>query len=181
MTKFLYVQKKLDNVFRILYEILDHEDGPETAKDWFFCLTIWHDQDHDGTCLRVFFCLPVWHDQDYNGTCLHVFLRLQNQHPLRMKILRGMVKYSHNTYERRTQQIPSEDTIVLLPEEKADICQRDSKCWRVLGACTYIVIDYRVTRIGNAFDCGSARIGKITFLRTFPFWKLTIELHDNYC
>ena len=59
--------------------------------------------------------------------------------------------------------------IVLLPEEKADSCQRDSERWRVLGACTYIVIDDGVTRIGNAFGRGSARIGEITFLRTCPF------------
>ena len=59
--------------------------------------------------------------------------------------------------------------IVLLPEEKADSCQRDSKLWRVMGACTYSVIDDPVTSIGNAFDRGSARIGEITFLRTCPF------------
>ena len=59
--------------------------------------------------------------------------------------------------------------IVLLPEEKAYGCQRDSKWWRMLDACTYIVIDDGVTRIGNAFDRGSARIGEIDFLRTCPF------------
>ena len=32
MTKFLYVQKKQDNVARILYDIWDHDDGPETKK-----------------------------------------------------------------------------------------------------------------------------------------------------
>ena len=53
----------------------------------------------------------------------------------------SMIKYAHNTYDGRTQKIPSEDNIVLLPEEKANSCQRDSKCWRVLGACTCIVID----------------------------------------
>ena len=74
-----------------------------------------------------------------------------------------MIKYAHNTYDSRTQNIPSEDTIVLLPEEKADICQHDSECWCLLGASTYIVIDDGVTRIGNAFGRGSARIGEITF------------------
>ena len=83
--------------------------------------------------------------------------------------MRGLIKYAHNTYGGRTRKISSEDTIVLLPEEKADSCQRDSKCWRMLGARTYIVIDDGVTSIGNAFDRGSARIGKITFLRTCPF------------
>ena len=32
ITKVLYIQKKRDNVARILYNIWDHEDGPETAK-----------------------------------------------------------------------------------------------------------------------------------------------------
>ena len=71
--------------------------------------------------------------------------------------------------------------IILLLEEKADSYQRDSKCWCVLGACTYIVIDDGVTSIGNAFDCGSARIGEITVLRTFPFYnrQLTYTLTNT--
>ena len=80
----------------------------------------------------------------------------------------AVIKYAHNAYNGRTRKIPLEDFFLLL-EEKADSCKRDIKCWRVLGACTYIVIDDRVTSIGNAFDCGSARIGEITFLRTCPF------------
>ena len=32
MTKVLFGQKKRDNVARILYDIWDHEDGPETTK-----------------------------------------------------------------------------------------------------------------------------------------------------
>ena len=80
-----------------------------------------------------------------------------------MKILRRLIKYAHNTYDGRTQKIPSEDTIILPPEEKADSCQCDSECWRVLGACTYIVIDDGATSIVNAFYRGSARIGEITF------------------
>ena len=32
MTKVLYGQKKRDNGARILYDIWDHEDGPETTK-----------------------------------------------------------------------------------------------------------------------------------------------------
>ena len=79
-----------------------------------------------------------------------------------------LIKYAHNTYNGRTRKIPSEDTIVLLPEEKANSCQNDSECWRVLGACTYIVIDDGVTSIGNDFDGGSARIGEITFFENLP-------------
>ena len=80
-----------------------------------------------------------------------------------------LVKYAHNTCYGRTQKIPSEDTIVLLPEEKANSCQSDSKCWRVPGACTCIVIDDRVTSMRNAFDRDNAMLGKITFFENLPF------------
>ena len=80
-----------------------------------------------------------------------------------------MIKYAHNTYDRETRKIPSEDTIVLLPEEKVDGYQRDSKCLRMPGACKYIVIDDVVTRIRNAFDRGNAMLGKITFFENLPF------------
>ena len=80
-----------------------------------------------------------------------------------------MIKYAHNTYDGRTQKIPSEDTIVLLLEEKANICQRGSKCWRVPGTCTCIVIDDRVTSTMNASDCDNAMLGKITFFENLPF------------
>ena len=48
----------------------------------------------------------------------------------------------------RPQYVRQKDTkdtigryIVLLAEEKVDSCQQDREQWRVLGACTYIVID----------------------------------------
>ena len=90
----------------------------------------------------------------------------------------SVIKYAHNTYDGRTQKIPSEDTIVLLPEEKENSCQCDSECWCVPGACTCIVIDDVVTNMINAFDRDNAMLGKITFYENFPF--LTIELHNNY-
>ena len=80
------------------------------------------------------------------------------------------------------QQKDTKDTIgryiVLLPEEKSGSRQREREWWRVLGACTYIVIDDGVTSIGNAFKSSSARIGEITFLRTCPLynWRLTYTL-----
>ena len=79
-----------------------------------------------------------------------------------------MIKYAHNTYDGRTRRIPLEDTIVLLPEEKENSCQSDSECWSVPGACTYIVIDDGVTSMRNAFDCGNAMLGKITFFENLP-------------
>ena len=84
-----------------------------------------------------------------------------------------MIKYSHNTHNRRTKEIPSEDTIVLLPEEKADRCQSDSECWRVQGVCTWIVVDDGVTSMINSFDRDNAMLGKITFFKNFSF--LTID------
>ena len=86
-----------------------------------------------------------------------------------MKILRGLIKYAHNTYYRKTQKIPLEDTIVLLPEEKANSCQSDSKYCRVPGACTCIVIDDGVTSMRNAFDRDNAMLSKITFPENLPF------------
>ena len=78
----------------------------------------------------------------------------------------------------RPQYVRRKDTkytirryIVLLPEEKANSCHRDSESWYVLGACTNFVIDDGVTSIGNSLDCGSAKIGEITFLRTCPFYN----------
>ena len=69
-------------------------------------------------------------------------------------------------YDGMTQKIPSKDTIVSLPEEKANICQRDSKCWRVPGVCTCVVTDDGVTSMMNNFDRDNAMLGEITFRRT---------------
>ena len=90
-----------------------------------------------------------------------------------MKILRGLIKYAHNTYDRRTRKIPLEDIIVLLPEEKANSCQRDSKCWSVPGVCKFILIDDGVTSMMNAFDRDNAMLGKITVFENLLF--LTID------
>ena len=60
-------------------------------------------------------------------------------------------QYAHErTYDGMTQNIPSKDAIISLPEEKTNSCQRDSKCWSVLGACTCIVSDDGVTIMMNA-------------------------------
>ena len=67
----------------------------------------------------------------------------------------------------------SEDIIILLPEEKENSFQRDSKCWRVPGACTWIAIDDGVTIMINAFDRENAMLGKITFFENLPL--LTID------
>ena len=40
----------------------------------------------------------------------------------------SLIKYAHNTYDGMTRKIPSKDIIVLLPEEKANSCQRESEC-----------------------------------------------------
>ena len=84
-----------------------------------------------------------------------------------------LIKYAHNTYNRRTRKIPSEDTIVLLPKENVNSCQHNSEFWRVPGACTFIVIDDGVTSMRNSFDRDNAMLGKIAFFENLPF--LTID------
>ena len=86
-----------------------------------------------------------------------------------------LIKCAHNTDERMTQNIPSKYTIVSVPEEKANSCQRDSECWRVPGACTCILTDDRVTSMMNAFDRDNTMLGRITSLRTLPFDNLLLN------
>ena len=72
-------------------------------------------------------------------------------------------------YDRRPRKIPSKDTIVSIPEEKAKICQRGSECWRVTGAFTCIVTNDGVTSMINAFDRDNAMLGRITFFENLSF------------
>ena len=65
--------------------------------------------------------------------------------------------------------MPSEDTIILILEEKANSCQSDSKCWHVHGACTCIENNDGLTSMINAFDCDNAMLGRITFFENLPF------------
>ena len=92
---------------------------------------------------------------------------------LNLVLLAYLIKFAHNTYSGRTQKILSDNTIVLLPEEKANSCQHNSECWSVPGACKCIVIDVGVTSMMNAFDRDNAILGKITFFENLPF--LTID------
>ena len=72
MTKVLYGQKKRENVSRILYDIWDHEDRPEPAQEWLFCLPVCHDQDHDGNCLHVCFaCLYAMTKTTTKPVCMY--------------------------------------------------------------------------------------------------------------
>ena len=80
-----------------------------------------------------------------------------------------VIKYAPNTYDGRTLKTPSKYTIVLIPGEKSNRCQRDSKCWRVLGACTCIVTDDGVTSTINVFDRDNAMLGRITLFENLPF------------
>ena len=65
--------------------------------------------------------------------------------------------------------MPSKDTNISLLEEKANSCQRDSKCWHVPGACTCIEIDDGVTSMMNALDRYNAMLGRFTFFENLPF------------
>ena len=79
-------------------------------------------------------------------------------------------QYAHERmYDGMTRNIPSKDTIVLLPEEKAKRCQRDSERWRVPGACSCIVTDDGVTSMMNDFERDNAMLGGITFLENLTF------------
>ena len=83
-----------------------------------------------------------------------------------MKNLRGLIKYAHITYDGRTGNIPSEDTLFYFRRRRrtaVSMTANDGACW--VRAHTY-VIDNEVTSIGNAFDRSSAGLGEITFLRT---------------
>ena len=83
-----------------------------------------------------------------------------------MKTLRGLIKNAHNTYNRRTQKIPSEDTLFYFRwrrQTAVSMTTNDVAFW--VRAHTFVIYD-GVNSIGNAFDCGSARLGEITFLIT---------------
>ena len=77
-----------------------------------------------------------------------------------------VIKYAHITYDGRTRKIPSEDTFFYFRRRRrtaVSMTENDGACW--VRAHTS-VIDDGVTSIGNAFDCGSAGLGEITFLKT---------------
>ena len=83
-----------------------------------------------------------------------------------METLRGLIKYAHNTYDGRTQKILLEDTLFYFRwrrQTAVSMTANDGACW--VHANTFVV-DYGVTSIGNAFDRGGAKLGKITFLIT---------------
>ena len=87
-----------------------------------------------------------------------------------------MCPHEHMQYGM-TRKIPSKETIVQLPEEKANSYHRDSECWRVPGAFTCIVTDDGVASMMNAFYRDNAMIGGITL---GELDLLTLDLHDNY-
>ena len=77
-----------------------------------------------------------------------------------------LIKYAHITYNGRTQKIPLEDTLFYFSRRRrtaVSMTANDGACW--VRAHTS-VIDDGVTSIGNAFNCGSAGLGEITFLIT---------------
>ena len=77
-----------------------------------------------------------------------------------------MIKYAHITYNRRTLNIPSEDTLFYFRRRRqtaVSMTANNGACW---ARAHTSVIDDGVTRIGNAFDHDRAGLGEITFLRT---------------
>ena len=85
---------------------------------------------------------------------------------LNIALSSALIKYAHNTYNGRTQKIPSEDTVFYFRKRRrtaVSMTANDGACW--VRAHTFVVGD-GVTSIGNAFNRGSVRFGKITFLIT---------------
>ena len=103
-------------------------------NDCFACLYAVTKATTEPVCMYALpACMPWQRPRRNLFACI---LCLQNQHPLRMKILRGLIKYAHNMYDGMTWKIQSKDTIVSLPEEKMDSCQSNSECWCMPGVCT---------------------------------------------
>ena len=119
--------------------------------------------------LCMYFVLPIWMTRPRARINLFAcILCLQNQHPLRMKTLRGLIKYAHITYDGRTQKIPLEYTFFYFRRRRQTaviMTANDGECW--VRAHNF-VIDDGVTSIGNSFDRSSAGLGEITFLRPWP-------------
>ena len=83
-----------------------------------------------------------------------------------MKTLRGLIKYTHITYDGRTRKIPSEYTLFyFLWRKRTAVSMKANNGAFWVRAHTFVTDD-GVTSIGNAFDRGSARLGEITFLKT---------------
>ena len=83
-----------------------------------------------------------------------------------MKTLRVLIKYAHITYNGRTRKIPSEDTFFYFHRRRQTTVSMTANDGAFWVRSHTSVIDYGVTSIGNAFDCGSAGPSEITFLRT---------------
>ena len=90
------------------------------------------------------------------------------------------IKYAHITYYRRTRKTPSEYTLFYFRRRRrtaVSMTANDGAWW--VRAHTSM-IDDGVTSIGNAFDRGIARLGKITFFENLNIRRLTTDLHTNY-
>ena len=124
----------------------------------------------------ILFCLPVWHDKDHNETCLHILLCLQNQHPVRMKILSGLIKYAHNTYDERTQKIPSEDTLFYFRKRRrtAVSMTANNGVWWVRAHTLWLMTEWL------ALEIILIVVVPVLFLENLPFLQLTTDLHANY-
>ena len=146
----------------------------------FFSPAICHDQDHSGTCLHVLcFCLPVWYDQDHDGSCLLLCLCLQNQHPFRMKILRGLIKYARNTHNGRTRKMPSEDTLFYFRKRKrtAVSMTANDSAFSVCAHTLWLMTERSSLEMLSIVVVPV--LEKSLFLRTWPFIQLTTDLHTN--
>ena len=109
--------------------------------------------------------------------CIFMFVKSTS---IEYEELEGTDKYAHIMYDGRTQKIPSEDTLFYFRRRRrtaVSMTENDGAWW--VSAHTF-VIDDGVTKIGNAFDRGSAGLGEITFFENLTFRQPTTDIHANY-
>ena len=112
------------------------------------------------------------------GNYLSVFLCLQNQHPLRMKILRGMMKYAHNTYDGRIWMIPLEDKLFYFWKRRwtaVSLTANDGACW-VRAHTLWLKTEWPALEILSIVVVPGLAKSLSWELAPFENWRLTYTL-----
>ena len=162
MTKVLYGQKKRDSVSCILYAIWDHEDEPESTKEWFFA------------------CLYAMTKTTTEPVCM--YFTFSKSTSIKDKYLEGTDKYSHNTlmsvrttgwrklYHRKIPLLhfqKSKQIAVRVTENVGAYLARAHALWLITEWPAWWML----------FDCNNAMLGGIT---SWEFDLLKTDLRNNY-